>query len=92
MKKIIGLAALLTGTALSPAMAQEAIKIGLLATLEGPFTVLGQDAQRGAELAVKKFGGAVDGHVSKSPPGNCSCLDRAFCRVDRGDAFGLFAG
>jgi branched-chain amino acid transport system substrate-binding protein len=62
MKKIIGLAALLTGTALSPALAQEAIKIGLLATLEGPFTVLGQDAQRGAELAVKKFGGAVDGH------------------------------
>ncbi len=31
--------------------AQETIKIGLLATLEGPFAVPGQDGMRGAELA-----------------------------------------
>ena len=30
------------------------IKVGLLATLEGPFTVLGQDGVRGAELALKE--------------------------------------
>ena len=30
------------------------IKVGLLATLEGPFTVLGQDSVRGAELAFKE--------------------------------------
>ena len=32
------------------------IKVGLLATLEGPFTVLGQDGVRGAELALKEAG------------------------------------
>jgi branched-chain amino acid transport system substrate-binding protein len=34
--------------------ADDTIKVGLLATLEGPFTVLGQDGVRGAELALKE--------------------------------------
>ncbi len=38
-----------------PAMAQEPIKIGVLATLEGAFTVLGEDSMRGAELAFQEF-------------------------------------
>jgi branched-chain amino acid transport system substrate-binding protein len=48
--------ALLSSTALTPqwAYADDAIKVGLLATLEGPFTVLGQDGVRGAELAFKE--------------------------------------
>ena len=37
-----------------PASAQQVIKIGALATLEGPFTVLGQDAMRGVEQALKE--------------------------------------
>jgi branched-chain amino acid transport system substrate-binding protein len=47
--------ALLSG-ALAPqlARADDSIKVGLLATLEGPFTVLGQDGVRGAELAFKE--------------------------------------
>ncbi len=46
----------------APASAQEELKVGLLATLEGPFTVLGQDAVRGAELALKeRKGGLVGG-------------------------------
>jgi branched-chain amino acid transport system substrate-binding protein len=51
-------AALLGGTFLSPqfAWADGTIKVGLLATLEGPFTVLGQDGVRGAELALKEAG------------------------------------
>jgi len=54
-KVLVGLA-LLAGTALAPqlAFADETIKVGLLATLEGPFTVLGQDSVRGAELALKE--------------------------------------
>jgi branched-chain amino acid transport system substrate-binding protein len=36
------------------AMAEGTIKIGTLATLEGPFTVLGQDGMRGVELALKE--------------------------------------
>jgi branched-chain amino acid transport system substrate-binding protein len=51
----VGLA-LLSGVALAPqwARADDSIKVGLLATLEGPFTVLGQDGVRGAELAFKE--------------------------------------
>src|SRR5262245_8898276 len=41
--------------------AEETIKIGLLATLEGPFAAGGQDGMRGAELAVKERGGMVAG-------------------------------
>jgi branched-chain amino acid transport system substrate-binding protein len=48
--------ALVSGVALAPqlARADDSIKVGLLATLEGPFTVLGQDGVRGAELAFKE--------------------------------------
>jgi branched-chain amino acid transport system substrate-binding protein len=56
-KRVI-VAALLGGVAFAPqfAHADDTIKIGLLATLEGPFTVLGQDGVRGAELALKEAG------------------------------------
>ena len=48
--------ALLSSAAFAPraALADDSIKVGLLATLEGPFTVLGQDSVRGAELAFKE--------------------------------------
>jgi branched-chain amino acid transport system substrate-binding protein len=37
------------------------VKIGLLATLEGPFAAGGADGMRGAELAVRQRGGVVAG-------------------------------
>ena len=40
--------------AMVPVHAQEVIKMGALATLEGAFTVLGQDGIRGVELALKE--------------------------------------
>jgi branched-chain amino acid transport system substrate-binding protein len=47
---------------LSNAWAQgQPVKIGLLATLEGPFAAGGADGMRGAELAVKQRGGNVAG-------------------------------
>jgi len=39
-----------------PAMAQETIKMGSLATLEGAFTVLGEDGMRGVRMALEEFG------------------------------------
>jgi branched-chain amino acid transport system substrate-binding protein len=56
----------LAGAALVAAVAggvsaQDSIKIGLLATLEGPFAAGGQDGMRGAELAVKQRNGMVAG-------------------------------
>jgi branched-chain amino acid transport system substrate-binding protein len=51
----------LLGALAGAAQAQEVLKIGLLATLEGPFAAGGQDGMRGAELAVKQRGGTVAG-------------------------------
>ena len=56
MRTLIALA-LLSSAALRAAVRRwptDTIKVGLLATLEGPFTVLGQDSVRGAELAFKE--------------------------------------
>lgn len=39
-----------------PALAQDSIKMGALSTLEGAFTVLGEDSMRGVELALQEFG------------------------------------
>lgn len=43
------------------AYAQDTIKIGVLATLEGPFAAGGQDGMRGADLALKEKGGMAGG-------------------------------
>ena len=43
------------------AQAQEKIKIGVLATLEGALTTLGEDALRGVEIAMKQAGGKAGG-------------------------------
>lgn len=48
--------------AAQPIMADE-LKFGAIATLEGPFTVLGQEGIRGVELAIAQFGGEVAGHT-----------------------------
>ena len=37
------------------------VKIGVLATLEGPFAAGGADGMRGAELAIRERGGTVAG-------------------------------
>ncbi|MDF1749194.1 MAG: ABC transporter substrate-binding protein, partial [Alphaproteobacteria bacterium] len=39
----------------SPALAEDTIKMGALATLEGAFTVLGEDGMRGVKLALEEF-------------------------------------
>jgi len=44
----------------APSLADD-IKVGLLATFEGPFTVLGEDGQRGAMTAVEEMNGMVAG-------------------------------
>ncbi len=43
------------------AWAQETLKIGLLASLEGPFAAPGQDSMRGADLALKQHNGMAGG-------------------------------
>jgi branched-chain amino acid transport system substrate-binding protein len=60
MRSAFGAAALtaMLGTAWAQG---QPVKIGLLATLEGPFAAGGADGMRGAELAVKQRGGTVAG-------------------------------
>jgi branched-chain amino acid transport system substrate-binding protein len=55
----VGILAVLSGGAL--AQSPPPVKIGLLATLEGPFAAGGQDGMRGAELAVRQRNGVVAG-------------------------------
>ena len=43
------------------AQAAEKLKVGVLATLEGTYTVLGQDGVRGFKVALKQFGGKAGG-------------------------------
>jgi branched-chain amino acid transport system substrate-binding protein len=47
--------------AAGPATAQDKIKIGVLATLEGALTSLGEDALRGMEIALKQAGNKAGG-------------------------------
>jgi branched-chain amino acid transport system substrate-binding protein len=51
---VMALSLLASVAYIAPAYADDTIKVGLLATLEGAFTVLGQDGMRGAELALKE--------------------------------------
>src|SRR5215467_15848282 len=63
MKTLLTLtaAALLLGTAMSPALAQEKIKLGVIVTLSGPAAALGQQVRDGFALAVKDLGGKMGG-------------------------------
>lgn len=62
-KFILGGTVLALGTLLSSSIYAntDPIRIGVLATLEGPFAQSGQDAMRGAELALKVHGGKING-------------------------------
>ena len=59
VRSILGAAA--AAALAGPAWAQETMKIGLLATLEGPFAAPGQDGMRGADLALKQKNGMAGG-------------------------------
>jgi ABC-type branched-subunit amino acid transport system substrate-binding protein len=62
MHKGFGLAAAAALTAVvGTAHAADKLKIGVTATLEGTYTVLGEDGMRGYELAVKAHGGKAGG-------------------------------
>src|SRR6202158_2043410 len=58
--KLAGLAVLLS-TAISPAVAQEKLKIGVIVTLSGPAAALGQQVRDGFTLAVRDLGGKMAG-------------------------------
>ncbi|MCY4313208.1 MAG: ABC transporter substrate-binding protein, partial [Gammaproteobacteria bacterium] len=57
IKKLLKISLVLAAfTGWNSAIAQDTIKMGALATLEGAFTVLGEDGMRGVEMALEEFG------------------------------------
>ena len=61
LKSGIGAAALPSILLSSAAWAQDKIKVGVTATLEGTYTILGVDGIAGFNAAVKKYGGKAGG-------------------------------
>jgi branched-chain amino acid transport system substrate-binding protein len=54
-------AAMLLGTVVTPALAQDKIKLGVIVTLSGPAAALGQQVRDGFALAVKDLGSKMGG-------------------------------
>ncbi|WP_440641640.1 ABC transporter substrate-binding protein [Bradyrhizobium sp. PUT101] len=54
-------AAVVLGTVVTPALAQEKIKLGVIVTLSGPAAALGQQVRDGFTLAVKDLGNKMGG-------------------------------
>ena len=61
MKKFLAGVALVVSSATLAFADNHALKIGFMATLEGPYTVLGEDSQRGFEVALNEFNNQVAG-------------------------------
>ena len=61
IRSALGAAAVMALTGAAWAQQGQPVKIGLLATLEGPYAAGGADGMRGAELAVKQRNGVVAG-------------------------------
>src|SRR6201987_6435628 len=61
LKGSVGLIALSSLLLSGTAFAQDKIKVGVTATLEGTYTVLGEDGIRGFKVAVNKYGPKAGG-------------------------------
>ncbi len=61
LKRSLGLAALTSLLLSGAAFAEDTIKVGVTATLEGTYTVLGVDGMGGFNAAVKKYGPTAGG-------------------------------
>jgi len=60
--KLYSTAVMVASMTATSVMAEE-LKIGAIATLEGAFTVLGEDGIRGVEMALKEFNNTAGGHT-----------------------------
>ena len=80
----------------SMAVAEDTIKIGVLATFEGAFAVLGDDSMRGAVMAIDDFGGKVGGKkieiVKASSDGSPDSAVRAVRKLVEQDGVKVIVG
>lgn len=61
MKPCISVALLATFVAVGPALAQETVKVGMIAPLTGPFTTTGQEMQAAAKVYLQSHGNVFSG-------------------------------
>ncbi|MCK1722549.1 ABC transporter substrate-binding protein [Bradyrhizobium sp. 141] len=61
MQMTLAAATALLGTAMTPALAEDKIKLGVIVTLSGPAAALGQQVRDGFALAVKDLGSKMGG-------------------------------
>lgn len=61
----LGCLAALGVAIVSPALAQEKVRVGLVLTLSGPAAALGQQARNGFEMAMKELGGKLGGREAE---------------------------
>lgn len=92
MTKLLATAATLALLGPAAAMAQDTIKIGLIAPQEGVFTEPGNDGIRGFELALSKFNGEINGKKiewvlgpSDATPDTASRIARKLIEQDKVD-------
>ncbi len=80
----------------SVGMAEDTIKVGVLATFEGAFAILGDDSMRGALMAVDDFGGKVGGKkievVKGSSDGSPDSAVRAVRKLVEQDGVKVIVG
>ena len=67
-----------------PAAGQDTIKMGALATLEGAFTVLGEDSMRGVRMALEEFGYSAGGKKIELVTGSSDASPDSAIRRPRG--------
>ncbi|MFT5787182.1 MAG: branched-chain amino acid transport system substrate-binding protein [Ascidiaceihabitans sp.] len=63
LKPTLRLTTILGSMALTSFAHADVLKVGALATLEGPFTVLGEEGIRGIEMALQEFNYTAGGHT-----------------------------
>ncbi|MEQ9259160.1 MAG: ABC transporter substrate-binding protein [Roseovarius sp.] len=64
--KLAAVSALVAGSFAAPAHAEDdAVKVGLILSLSGPGSVLGEEMQKGADLALEMLGGKLGGKAAQ---------------------------
>jgi len=95
-RMLLGLGLAATLAVPSMAVAEDSIKIGVLATFEGAFAVLGDDSMRGAVMAIDDFGGKVGGKtieiVKASSDGSPDSAVRAVRKLVEQDGVKVIVG
>jgi len=95
-RMLLGLGLAATLAVPSMAVAEDSIKIGVLATFSGAFAVLGDDSMRGAVMAIDDFGGKVGGKtieiVKASSNGSPDSAVRAVRKLVEQDGVKVIVG